>query len=258
MMSPVNMQRLRSAVVLVAIFAAWEILSLVFNVSELILPRPSQIVAALIQRFPGLWPHALQTLNETLLGFVLGVVAGVALGVLVGFSRTAYDVAYPLLVGFSSIPKVAVVPIFVLWFGAGFVPAVLTAVVICLFPVVVNVAAGLATTEPELEDVLKALGASRLEILWNVGLPRTLPYFFASLKVAVTLAFVGTVLSETVAANRGIGNAMLVASSTFDVPLVFAALLLLALLGIGLYGIFALIERRVCGWAYRKNDFAIG
>jgi len=258
MISSANRQRLRSAAALFAIFAAWEIGCLVFGVSDVVLPRPTQIVVALGQRFWGLWPHTLQTLYETLLGFALGVAAGVALGVLVGFSKTAYDVAYPLLVGFSSIPKVAVVPIFVLWFGTGFVPAVLTAVVICLFPVVVNVAAGLATTEPELEDVLKALGASRLEILWNVGLPRTLPYFFASLKVSVTLAFVGTVLSETVAANKGIGNAMLVASSTFDVPLVFAALLLLALLGIGLYGIFALIERRVCGWAYRKNDFALG
>src|SRR5258708_6848828 len=157
MISSQNRQRLRSAALLLAIFAAWEILSLLFNVSDLVLPRPSQIVAALIQRFPGLWPHALQTLNETLLGFVLGVAAGVALGVLVGFSRTAYDVAYPLLVGFSSIPKVAVVPIFVLWFGTGFVPAVLTAVVICLFPVVVNVAARLATPEPEPEDGLQAL-----------------------------------------------------------------------------------------------------
>jgi NitT/TauT family transport system permease protein len=257
MSSPV-LQRLRSTLLLIAIFVAWEAINIVFGVSEVVLPRPSQIIVALVQRFPALWPHALQTLNETLLGFAFGVVIGVLLGVLVGFSKTAYDVTYPLLVGFSSIPKVAVVPIFVLWCGTGFVPAVLTAIVICVFPIVVNVAAGLATTEPELEDVLRALGATRLEILWNVGLPRTLPYFFASLKIAVTLAFVGTVLSETVAANKGIGNAMLVASSTFDVPLVFAALFLLAALGIGLYGVFAILERRLCGWAYRKNDFAMG
>ncbi len=257
-LSPQTMQRLRSASVLVGIFVAWELIIVVFHVSEIILPRPSQIIITLVQRFPALLPHMMQTLYETLLGFALGVLAGVFLGVLVGFSKTAYDVTYPLLVGFSSIPKVAVVPIFVLWFGSGFVPAVLTAIVISIFPVVVNVAAGLATTEPELEDVLKSLGASRLEILWNVGLPRTLPYFFASLKVAVSLAFVGTVLSETVAANKGIGNAMLIATSNFDVPLVFAALLLLAILGIGLYGVFAILERRLCGWAYRKNDFAIG
>jgi NitT/TauT family transport system permease protein len=123
---------------------------------------------------------------------------------------------------------------------------------------VVNVATGLATTEPELEDVMKALRASRLEILMNVGLPRAMPYFFASLKVAVTQAFVGTVIAETVASNRGIGNVMMIASSNFDVPLVFAGLLILAMLGIGLYAIFSLIETRVTGWAHRKDEFALG
>jgi ABC-type proline/glycine betaine transport system permease subunit len=157
-----------------------------------------------------------------MIGFVLGVGLGVVLGAVIGVSKTAYDTAYPLLVGFSSIPKVAVVPIFVLWFGSGSVPAVLTALSICFFPIVVNIATGLATTEPELEDVLKALGASKLDILWNVGLPRTMPFFFASLKVAVSYAFVGAVLSETVASNRGIGNVMMTASSNFNVPLVFA------------------------------------
>jgi NitT/TauT family transport system permease protein len=142
----------------------------------------------------------------------------------------------------------------VLWFGSGTLPAVLTSFVICIFPVVVNVATGLATTEPELEDVLKALGAKRREILWNVGLPRTMPYFFASLKVAITLAFVGTVLAETIASNRGIGNVMMIATSTFDVPLVFAGLFLLAFLGVILYVIFTLIERQVTGWATRKSD----
>ena len=178
-------------------------------------------------------PHAMQTLYTTLVGFGLGILIGIALGALIGSSRLAYDVAYPLLIGFcAAFPKVAVVPIFVLWFGAGTVPAVLTAMIMCIFPIVVNVATGLATTEPELEDVMRALKASKLDILINVGLPRTMPYFFASLKVAVTLAFVGTVIAETVASNRGIGNLMMIASSSFDVPLVFAGLLILAVLGV--------------------------
>jgi NitT/TauT family transport system permease protein len=101
---------------------------------------------------------------------------------------------------------------------------------------------------------MRALHASKLDILWNVGLPRTMPYFFASLKVAVTLAFVGTVISETVASNRGIGNVMMTASSNFNVPLVFAGLFVLAGLGVALYVIFSLIEGRVTGWATRKND----
>jgi NitT/TauT family transport system permease protein len=138
------------------------------------------------------------------------------------------------------------------------VPAILTAMIMSMFPIVVNVATGLATTEPELEDVMKTLRASKLDILWNVGLPRAMPYFFASLKVAVTLAFVGVVLSETVASNRGIGNVMMIASSSFDVPLVFAGLIILAVMGVSLYVIFSLIEMRVTGWAHRKDEFAIG
>lgn len=243
-----------SAVLIVLFFAGWEAFCLMSGMSDLVLPRPSQVFATLAARMPVLWPHILQTLATTMTGFVLGVALGVVLGAAIGVSRTAYDTAYPLLIGFSSIPKVAVVPIFVLWFGSGTVPAVLTSLAICFFPIVVNIATGLATTEPELEDVLRALGASKLDILWNVGLPRTMPFFFAALKVSVTYAFVGTVLAETVASNRGIGNVMMSASSNFDVPLVFAGLFILAALGVALYAAFSLVERRVTGWATRKND----
>lgn len=247
-----------SAAFIVGFFLLWEILCRVFGISDIVLPKPSQIIVTLVTRMPALWPHALQTLYTTLVGFAFGIVAGVLLGIFIGSSRLAYDVAYPLLVGFASIPKVAVVPIFVLWFGAGTVPAILTAMIMSLFPIVVNVATGLATTEPELEDVMRALRATKFDILWNVGLPRTMPYFFASLKVAVTLAFVGTVISETVASNRGIGNVMMIASSNFDVPLVFAGLIILAIMGVVLYAVFSMIESRVTGWAHRKDELAIG
>jgi NitT/TauT family transport system permease protein len=257
-MTPQVRRKIWSAVLIVGFFVLWEALCWLFNVSDIIVPKPSQIIVTLIHRMPALWPHTLQTLYTTLVGFAFGIVIGIALGVLIGSSKLAYDVAYPLLVGFASIPKVAVVPIFVLWFGAGTVPAVLTAMIMCIFPIVVNVATGLATTEPELEDVMRALRASKMDILWNVGLPRTMPFFFASLKVSVTLAFVGTVISETVASNRGIGNVMMIASSNFDVPLVFAGLMILAFLGVSLYAIFSLIEGRITGWAHRKDEFAMG
>jgi len=247
-------QRLLSALTLLGFFLVWELMCLATGVSDLILPRPSQIALVLWEKFPLLWPHTVQTLYTTLTGFALGVTVGIVIGVVIGSSKLAYDVAYPLLVGFSSIPKVAVVPIFVVWFGAGTVPAVLTSMVISIFPVVVNVATGLANTEPELEDVLRVLGARKRDILWNVGLPRALPYLFASLKIAITLAFVGTVLSETVAANRGIGNVMMIASGNFDVPLVFAGLVILAVMGVILYGVSSFIEGRMTGWAQRKSD----
>ncbi len=251
-------RRIASAALIVGFFVVWEVACIAFGIKEIVLPRPTQILATLGNKAPAIIPHASQTLYTTLVGFVLGIVSGVLLGAFVGSSLLAYDVAYPLLIGFSSIPKVAVVPIFVLWFGAGTVPAVLTAMILCFFPIMVNVATGLATTEPELEDVMRALKASRLDILTNVGLPRAMPYFFASLKVAVTQAFVGTVIAETVASNRGIGNLMMIASSNFDVPLVFAGLLVLAVMGVGLYVIFSFIEVRVTGWALRKDEFAMG
>jgi NitT/TauT family transport system permease protein len=252
-MSRETKHRLASAALIIGFFVAWELICRVFNISSIVLPKPSEILTTLVARMPAIWPHAAQTLYETLVGFGLGVAIGVVIGVVVGSSKLAYDVAYPLLIGFSSIPKIAVVPIFVLWFGAGTVPAVLTAMILCIFPVVVNVATGLATTEPELEDVMRSLRATRLDILTNVGLPRAMPYFFASLKIAITQAFVGAVLAETVAGNLGIGNFMLIASSNFDVPLVFAGLVILAAMGVGLYVIFSLIEMRVTGWARRKE-----
>jgi NitT/TauT family transport system permease protein len=156
-----GLRRFRSALLILGLFATWELLCLLFQVSDLVLPRPSQIAAALVTYFPALLPHALQTLSETIIGFVIGVLAGALLGILVGWSKTAYDVTYPIMVGFASVPKIAVVPIFVLWFGSGFVPAVLTAAVICLFPVMVNIAAALATTEPELEGVAPGTSAKR-------------------------------------------------------------------------------------------------
>lgn len=247
-----------SVALILGVFVFWEFFCVAANISDILLPRPTQIVAALIKYWPAIWPHTWQTLYTTLVGFAIGVVIGLLLGILIGSSKLAYDTAYPLLVGFSSIPKVAVVPIFVLWYGAGTIPAILTAMIICVFPIVVNVATGIATVEPELEDVMKILKASRGDILWNVSLPRAMPYFFAALKVSVTLAFVGSVVAETVASNRGIGNMMMIASSSFNVPLVFAGLFVLAGLGVALYLAFSFIEYRVTGWAHRKGDAIAG
>ena len=252
-MNETTRRRILSIVCILGFFVGWEVLCLIFNVSDIVLPRPSQILITLWTRFPAIWPHAVQTLYTTLVGFALGIIIGVLLGILIGSSRLAYDVAYPLLVGFSSIPKVAVVPIFVLWFGSGTVPAVLTALSICFFPIVVNIATGLATTEPELEDVLKALGASKLDIMRKVGIPRTLPYFFGSLKIAITLAFVGSVISESIASNNGIGNLMLQAQAQFQVPLIFAGLVALAVEGIVMYWLMAVLETRMTRWAQRSG-----
>jgi NitT/TauT family transport system permease protein len=242
-------------------FLSWEAICRLFNIPSFVLPAPSAAIAALIEYWPGIWINALQTFLTTLVGFAIAVVFGVVLGVAVGASSVLYRALNPLLIGFNSIPKVAVVPILVLWFGIGTVPAVITAFLVAFFPISVNVATGIATMEPELEDVLRSLGASRLDILYRVGIPRSLPYFFASLKIAITLAFVGAVISETVASNQGIGYLMLTASSTFRVPLVFAALLVIAAMGIFMYAIAAWFEARHTKWAIRSTEhsrFAVG
>jgi len=216
-----------------------------------VLPPPSEVLRTTWDFREPLFMHSMQTLFTTLVGLMIAIVIGVLLGVTVGSSRKVYEALNPLLVGFNSIPKVAFVPIFVLWFGIGTVPAILTAVVISFFPLVVNVAVGLVTVEPELRDVLRSLGASRKDMLFKIGFPRSLPYFFAALKIAATLAFVGSVLSETVASNRGIGYLMMSASTNMQMPLVFSGLLATAVMGIMLYVILNLLERRYLYWAVR-------
>ena len=234
-------------------FLLWEAVVRLFKIPAFFLPPPTAIAGAIVEYWTPIYRHSLYTLSTTLVGFGMAVGFGLLLGLVVGWSRSIYAGLYPLMIGFNAIPKVAVVPILVLWFGIGFIPAVLTAFLISFFPIVVNVATGLATIEPELEDVMKALKASKFDILWNVGLPRTMPYFFASLKVAITLAFVGAVISESVASNVGIGNLMLQAQAQFQVPLIFAGLLALAVEGIVMYALMAALEARMTGWAQRSG-----
>ena len=235
----------------VALFVLWEVVCKALNVPLTILPAPSDVFGALWQYRKPIWDNSFVTLWTTLAGFLIATGFGLILGIAVGWHRAIYAGIYPVLIGFNSIPKVAVVPVLILWFGLGEIPAVMTAFLISFFPIVVNVATGLATTEPELEDVLRALGASKLDIMRKVGIPRSLPYFFGSLKVAITLAFVGAVVSETVGANKGIGKLMLDAQAAFQVPIVFAGLLVLAVLGIVLYAGTAAVEARFTGWAFR-------
>ncbi|MFC5847555.1 ABC transporter permease [Deinococcus petrolearius] len=235
----------------VAFFLVWELACRLLRIPPFILPSPSGALASVGPVLPVVLGHALHTLSSTLIGFALAVVFGVALGALIGASKIAYSALYPLMIGFNSVPKAALVPVLVIWFGIGTVPAILSAFLISFFPIMVNVATGLATVEPEQQDVLRSLGATPAERFFKVSLPRALPYFFASLKVAVTLAFVGSIISEQVASDRGVGSLMISASSQFNVPLVFGALLIVSAMGVLLYAVFALLESRLTGWAYR-------
>jgi NitT/TauT family transport system permease protein len=248
-----TLERLSPWLFTIGIFLFWEAVCRIFKVDKFILPAPSEAFMAMAQYWRPLLRHSMVTLWTTMAGFALAIVFGIILGLIVGWSRTIYRGLYPVMIGFNCIPKVAVVPILIMWFGIGEIPAILTAFLISFFPIVVNVATGLATMEPELEDVLRALGASKLDIMLKVGIPRTQPYLFGSLKVAITLAFVGTVVSETVGANAGLGYQIALSGSTFQMPLVFAALLLLAIEGIGMYAAFAYVEVYFTRWAFRSS-----
>ncbi|MBP0492721.1 ABC transporter permease [Roseomonas indoligenes] len=250
-------RRLQTAlpwIIIVGTFVVWEVVCQAFQIPQFILPAPSAIAASMWKWWLPLLDNSWQTLMTTLIGFAFAIVFGLLLGVAIGSSSLLYHGLYPLLIAFNSVPKVAVVPILVIWFGIGTVPAVITAFLISFFPIVVNVATGIATVEPELRDVLRALGARPTDIIRKVGLPRAMPYFFASLKIAITVAFVGSIIAETVAANKGIGHLMMLASSRFDVPLVFAGLIITGVMGVIMYVVAVAIENRTTGWAMRGQD----
>ena len=249
-----TVRRLLPWVVIAGMFLFWEIFVRLFDIPQFVLPAPSAIFAELWKWRQPILENSWQTLMTTLVGFAFAIVIGGIGGVLLGSSRVIYDGFYPALIAFNSVPKVAVIPVLVIWFGIGTIPAVITAFLLSFFPILVNVATGIATVEPELRDVLRALGATRRQVIMKVGLPRAMPYFFASLKIAMTVAFVGSIVAETVAANAGIGHLMLVASSRFEVPLAFAGLIVTGLMGVGMYVICVAIEQRMTGWATRGSE----
>ena len=241
-------------ILLVATLVVWQAVCSAFNVSEFIFPSPARIWSQLVEFKGEIAKHAWRTYWVTMLGFGIAIVVGVLLGFLIGSSRLAYTAIYPLMTGFNALPKAAFVPILVVWFGIGVGPAVLTAFLISFFPITVNIATGLATLEPELEDVLRVLGAKRWDVLVKVGLPRSMPYFFGSLKVAITLAFVGTTVSEMTASNEGIGYLLVSAGSSMQMGLAFAGLVVVGAMAMAMYEFFSVLERRITGWAHRGSQ----
>jgi NitT/TauT family transport system permease protein len=240
----------------VAILLLWQVGVTAFEVPEFIFPSPWQIAQQFAEFKGPLMKAAWDTFWVTMVGFGLAILVGVLLGFLIGSSRLAYAAVYPLMVGFNAVPKAAIVPILVVWFGIGIGPGILTAFLISFFPIMVNIATGLATLEPELEDVLRVLGARRWDVLVKVGLPRAMPYFYGSLKIAITLAFVGTVLAEMTAGDSGIGNLIQTAGSQQRMPLAFAGLVAISVMAMAMYELFSAIEKHTTGWAHRGSQAA--
>ncbi len=238
-------------ILLLLCIALWQLLCSALDVSEYIFPSPARIAGQFWEFKGPIGLHAWRTFWVTMSGFSLAIVVGVLLGFVIGSSRLAYAALYPLMTAFNALPKAAFVPILVVWFGIGVGPAILTAFLISFFPIMVNIATGLATLEPELEDVLRVLGAKRWDVLVKVGLPRSMPYFYASLKVSITLAFVGTTVSEMTAANEGIGYLLISAGSSMQMGLAFAGLVVVGAMAMVMYELFSALERHTTGWAHR-------
>ena len=249
-----SLERYAPLILLTATLVLWQLICMVFNVSEFIFPSPWRIVEQTLEHRWTILGHAWRTFWVTMVGFGLAIVVGVLLGFLMGSSRLAYNAMYPLMTGFNALPKAAFVPILVVWFGIGAGPAILTAFLISFFPIMVNIATGLATLEPELEDVLRVLGAKRWDVLTKVGLPRSMPYFYGSLKVAITLAFVGTTVSEMTASNEGIGYLLISAGSSMQMGLAFSGLVVVGIMAMAMYELFSVIEKRTTAWAHRGSQ----
>jgi len=253
-MNPKTLERWAPFVTAAALLLVWQLVCSAFAIADYIFPSPLTIAQAMGQYAAPIGEAAWKTFWVTMLGFGISIVVGVLLGFLVGSSRLAYAALYPLLVGFNAVPKAAIVPILIVWFGIGLGPGILTAFLISFFPITVNIATGLATLEPELEDVLRVLGAKRWDVLVKVGLPRSMPYFYGSLKVAITLAFVGTVLAEMTAGDSGIGYLMQTAGSQQRMPLAFAGLVVIGVMAMLMYELFSLVEKRTTAWAHRGTQ----
>ncbi|GER09431.1 MULTISPECIES: ABC transporter permease [Variovorax] len=251
-----QLERWSPWLLLVAVLLLWQVICAGFGVSDFIFPSPLRIWEQFWEFKEIIAGHAWRTFWVTMAGFGLAIVVGVLLGFVIGSSRLAYAAIYPLMTAFNALPKAAFVPILVVWFGIGIGPAILTAFLISFFPIMVNIATGLATLEPELEDVLRVLGAKRWDVLIKIGLPRSMPYFFGSLKVAITLAFVGTTVSEMTAANEGIGYLLISAGSAMQMGLAFAGLMVVGAMAMIMYELFSLIEKHTTGWAHRGSQNA--
>jgi NitT/TauT family transport system permease protein len=234
----------------------WEFLVWVNGWPNYKMASPSDIWPA-FWKFKSLFLYyGWDTLWRTVVGLFLAVLLGVFLGMIMGFSKILREAIYPLLVGFNAIPKATVVPIIALMFvGRHDLNTILIAFMISFFPIAVSVSIGLSTLEPEYRDILRSLGASKSTIFWKIALPKTLPEFFGALKVAVTLAFIGTNLMEIVSPHgRGLGALFDSGKTNSDYPLMFAVLIALALLGIALYYVVVFLEKVFAGWAERSTE----
>ena len=238
-----------------ALLLVWEGYVALFGVSDFILPPPSRILAVTLRTFPLLMGHTWTTTYEILLGFVGGNAVAVGMALLIANSRLMERIFYPLIIALQTVPKVAVAPLFLIWFGSGLEPKVLITAIVCFFPTVINTVQGLRATDPSAIDLMRLVAASRWQIFAKLQFPNALPAFFAGLKISIALAVIGAIIGEWVGANAGLGYLIMYSTQTLRTDLMFAALLLTAILGVVLYLVIVLLERL---FSWEASDIPIG
>jgi NitT/TauT family transport system permease protein len=232
------------------VLAVWEGLVRGFQVPQFILPAPSNVFIAFYRGFESALyiDHMWITLSETLLGFVLGTALAFMLGTVIALSRPFEYFLYPFVVMFQAMPKVALAPLIIVWFGLGITSKVVNAALVAFFPLMVNTIVGLRSAEEDKVNLMRSLAASKAQIFWMLQLPNAMPYIFAGLEIAMIFALIGAIVAEFVGAQSGLGMLIQSMNFTMDVAGQFSVLLLLSLLGLLLNGIVTGVRRRVLFW----------
>lgn len=244
-----------AAIFFLLLLVAWQVVVDTRHVSDFILPSPLVILRTTLRYFPLMMRHTWTTTYEIALGFVIGNAIAVAAALLIVNSRLAEKAFYPLLIASQTIPKVAIAPLFIIWFGSGITPKVVITAVICFFPTVVNTVQGLKATDENAIDLLRLVAASRVQVFTKLQFPNALPYFFAGLKISIALAVIGAIIGEWVGANSGLGYVILYSTQTLRTDFLFSALFLISLLGVVLYLAVVLLERL---FSWRASDRPVG
>lgn len=252
-----NAAWIRPFLFLVFIVVAWDLAIRLFRIPAYQIPSPADVVAVLRSDWPELLRQCWPTTYATVCGFLLSALFGIPVAMLIAGSKTVESYVYPLLVFSQSVPKIAIAPLFVVWFGFGIIPKVISAFLLGFFPVVVSAVQGFKSVDPDMVDLARAMQGSRFQVFCAVNLPHALPAIFSGLKVSVTLAVVGAVVGEFVGSNSGIGYVMQRSIGTFDLPTMFAALVILALLGVILFWIVDRIEKLVIPWHVSQREDVI-
>ncbi|HTJ94898.1 MAG TPA: ABC transporter permease [Pararobbsia sp.] len=243
-----NSQWVRPLLLIIVVLVAWDVVIRIFKIPPYLIPTPLAIVKQIADQWPMLLAESWPTIEATLGGFALSVLIGVPIALIVSVSPLIESYLYPLVVFSQSIPKVAIAPLFVVWFGFGLFPRVLVAFLLGFFPVVVSTVMGLKSVEKDLLDLAKSMGSTPIKTFFKISLPHSLPSIFSAMKVSITLAVVGAVVGEFVGANSGLGFVLQRANGNFDQPLIFSALVVLSVIGSLLFVIIDAIERIAIPW----------